>query len=246
MRARKEWLEWFRVDRDLPTHPKILRLAQAAGWSRHEAIGRLVEFWAWVARYAPYGTFTEAEAGAARSLGLPVDDLIASAFIERANSDSWRVRNWYDFNGKAIRERARKRRGDSEEKTSLPPTFSGPTGRDGTGRDDTERRSLEDSPPRATPAAPKGATFIRPTLAEVTAYCRERALAGFPAVKPQAWLDHYTANGWKVGKNAMKDWRASVRTWERNGHGNSNGPSAGGKLSARQIYELSQRMEAKS
>ena len=34
---------------------------------------------------------------------------------------------------------------------------------------------------------------------------------------PQAWLDHYTANGWRVGRNAMKDWRAAVRTWERNG-----------------------------
>ena len=29
------------------------------------------------------------------------------------------------------------------------------------------------------------------------------------------WFDYYTANGWKVGKNAMKDWRAAVRTWER-------------------------------
>ena len=31
----------------------------------------------------------------------------------------------------------------------------------------------------------------------------------------QRFVDHYTANGWKVGKNSMKDWKAAVRTWER-------------------------------
>jgi len=58
--------------------------------------------------------------------------------------------------------------------------------------------------------------FQKPTLEEVTAYCRERA----KGVNPEAWLDHYEANGWKVGKNSMKDWKAAVRTWERNGFSN--------------------------
>jgi hypothetical protein len=30
------------------------------------------------------------------------------------------------------------------------------------------------------------------------------------------FYDHYEANGWKIGKNSMKDWKASVRTWEPN------------------------------
>lgn len=53
------------------------------------------------------------------------------------------------------------------------------------------------------------------SVEEVRAYCVERG----NDVDPQAWFDHYTANGWKVGKNAMKDWKAAVRTWERNGVG---------------------------
>ena len=53
--------------------------------------------------------------------------------------------------------------------------------------------------------------FTPPTLEEVTAYCQERQ----NNVDPQRWLDHYTSNGWKVGKNPMKDWKAAVRTWER-------------------------------
>lgn len=56
-----------------------------------------------------------------------------------------------------------------------------------------------------------GTHFQKPTIAEVAAYCQERA----KGVDPQAWLDHYEANGWKVGKNPMKNWRAAVRTWER-------------------------------
>ena len=53
--------------------------------------------------------------------------------------------------------------------------------------------------------------FTQPTLEEVTAYCEERG----NSVDPQRFIDYYTANGWKVGKNPMKDWRAAVRTWER-------------------------------
>lgn len=55
--------------------------------------------------------------------------------------------------------------------------------------------------------------FTPPTVEEVAAYCRERG----NHVDPQRWFDYYTANGWKVGRNAMKDWKACVRTWERQG-----------------------------
>jgi hypothetical protein len=35
-------------------------------------------------------------------------------------------------------------------------------------------------------------------------------------VDPERFFAYYESNGWKVGRNAMKDWRAAVRTWERN------------------------------
>jgi hypothetical protein len=52
--------------------------------------------------------------------------------------------------------------------------------------------------------------FIPPTLDEFKAYCKERN----NDVSPSKWFAHYESNGWKVGKNPMKDWRAAVRTWE--------------------------------
>jgi hypothetical protein len=53
----------------------------------------------------------------------------------------------------------------------------------------------------------------RPSLEEVKIYCRERR----NSVDPEKWFDHYSANGWRVGRNPMRDWKAAVRTWERNG-----------------------------
>jgi DNA replication protein DnaD len=54
--------------------------------------------------------------------------------------------------------------------------------------------------------------FSPPTLEDVRAYCQER----HNDVDAQRFIDYYTSNGWQVGKNKMRDWKAAVRTWERN------------------------------
>ena len=63
--------------------------------------------------------------------------------------------------------------------------------------------------------------FTPPTVEEVQAYCRERQ----NNVDPQRFIDYYTARGWLIGKNKMKDWKAAVRTWERSGYNNSSSRS---------------------
>ena len=55
--------------------------------------------------------------------------------------------------------------------------------------------------------------FVVPTAEEVAAYCRERG----NNVDAQRFVDFYTSKGWQIGKEPMRDWRACVRTWERNG-----------------------------
>lgn len=66
--------------------------------------------------------------------------------------------------------------------------------------------------PSGSPA-PKRTRFIKPSLADVKAYCEERG----NNVDPERFINYYEANGWHVGKNPMKDWQAAVRTWEQNG-----------------------------
>ena len=55
--------------------------------------------------------------------------------------------------------------------------------------------------------------FKKPTLEEVKAYCLERK----NSIDAESFIDYYEANGWKVGRNSMKDWKAAVRTWEKRG-----------------------------
>ena len=62
----------------------------------------------------------------------------------------------------------------------------------------------------------KAKRFIPPSLAEVQAYCIERN----NFVDAEKFINHYTSNGWMVGKNKMKDWKAAIRTWEKSDFNN--------------------------
>lgn len=54
--------------------------------------------------------------------------------------------------------------------------------------------------------------FKIPDLDEVRNYCLERK----NNVNAEKWYAYYSSNGWKVGKNSMKDWKAAIITWENN------------------------------
>lgn len=83
--------------------------------------------------------------------------------------------------------------------------------------------------------------FTPPTPEEVQEYCNERK----NNIDGQGFCDYYQSNGWMVGKNKMKDWKAAVRTWERNNKNNNGKQSIStntrattgksGKISAHQI-----------
>lgn len=60
--------------------------------------------------------------------------------------------------------------------------------------------------------AKKVARFIPPTVDEVQAYCEERK----NGVDARCFVDFYESKNWVVGKAKMKNWKAAVRTWERN------------------------------
>ena len=64
----------------------------------------------------------------------------------------------------------------------------------------------------------KSSRFIPPTVEEVREYCLERG----NNVDAQCFVDFYSSKGWYVGKSKMKDWKASVRTWEKRRQVDSN------------------------
>lgn len=61
--------------------------------------------------------------------------------------------------------------------------------------------------------------FVPPSVEEVSTYCLSRC----NDVDPERFVDFYSAKGWMVGKNKMKDWKACVRTWEQRQKGESHG-----------------------
>lgn len=74
--------------------------------------------------------------------------------------------------------------------------------------------------------------FVPPSCEEVKTYCAERN----NGIDPEAWINHYQAKGWMIGKTKMKDWKAAVRTWERNNFNESrNRPSP--QADTRKKYE---------
>lgn len=92
-----------------------------------------------------------------------------------------------------------------------------------------ESDGVSDEPPVAKPPRTR---FVPPSIEEVEAYCKERN----NNVDPERFIDYYTSNGWVVGKNKMKDWKAAVRTWEKSGYNrkeSNNGQNSGNSQKVR-------------
>lgn len=64
---------------------------------------------------------------------------------------------------------------------------------------------------REREAKKKRRRFTPPTAEEIRAYCEEK---GF-RIDTERFIDYYSSNGWKVGKNSMKSWKAAVNNWHR-------------------------------
>lgn len=58
----------------------------------------------------------------------------------------------------------------------------------------------------------KRKSFVVPTVEEVSAYCKERN----NNIDAQYFWDYQSSRGWLIGKAPMKDWKAAIRTFEKN------------------------------
>ena len=59
--------------------------------------------------------------------------------------------------------------------------------------------------------------FIKPSIDELKTYMTEIGMTDVS----EKWFDYYESNGWLVGKNKMKNWKAAVRTWKNNNLSNN-------------------------
>ena len=120
-------------------------------------------------------------------------------------------------------ERARKQK-EIKQKSMVKPLIS---------REDKDKEKDNDKdkdkdkyiymggkPPEAP--APKAHIYIQPpSLEEIRSYCQERG----NQVDPEYFYHYYQSNGWRVGKNPMRDWKAAVCAWETNGMAQKMAPA---------------------
>lgn len=82
---------------------------------------------------------------------------------------------------------------------------------------------IPDSKPDSKPDTKNNSSgltrFRKPSVEEIRAYCLERG----NHIDAERFYDYYEARGWHIGKQGMKDWKAAVRTWERNGRNDTGG-----------------------
>lgn len=85
-------------------------------------------------------------------------------------------------------------------------------GKDSIGKVSIDKNSIVKDSKRESVRGEKTKRFIPPSVEEVEQYCLERS----NNIDAQSFIDFYESKGWMIGKNKMKDWKAAVRTWERN------------------------------
>ena len=64
------------------------------------------------------------------------------------------------------------------------------------------------------PVKEKKTAFVKPTVVEIYDYACEKLSDKDALAFTEKFHAHYEANGWKVGRNPMKDWKAAVRKWD--------------------------------
>lgn len=122
-----------------------------------------------------------------------------------------------DYTAKLVRKKI-------DETPELPDVGESPTNSEKVPLDkiriDKNRldKNISKTPKKSSPKK-----FIKPDLESIEEYFRERDHFN-PKAIAEKFLNHYESNGWKVGKNPMKDWKAAVRTWMGNEKNQSNAP----------------------
>jgi hypothetical protein len=74
-----------------------------------------------------------------------------------------------------------------------------------------KKESGGDAPPVVD--KPPVAKFKKPTIAELELHA---AKIGLPVDEVDKFLNYYESNGWRVGRNPMKKWEASLVNWKNN------------------------------
>jgi hypothetical protein len=202
-------MTWIKMRTDLAADPAVIGIASALDIHEDLVVGKLHRFWAWAdAQLRDGNAPSVTEKWIDRYVDLPgFTRAMQNVGWLTVNEGGISIPNFDRHNGQTAKTRAltaaRVRNARSVTK-ALP-----------------EKRREEEKKEKKEDVAGQS-RFTPPTLAEVAAFIRTNALL----VDPAEFVDHYTGNGWKIGKTSMRDWHATARNWHRRAVKEGNGPAS--------------------
>lgn len=220
--------KWFSHDADALDDPKIILMVSQLGMEGYGLYWMLVEFLSKQPGYIlpvclieplsrRYGISKEKLEAIINNYGLFEfydNNFLSPSLMRRMDAYEKRV----NINRSNALQGWKARKGEAKE---LPPHNNGNTTAMQSQSDPNairEEKSREDKIREEKKKEER--TVVPPSLEMVSAYCKERG----NNINPQTFIDFYSSKGWLVGKARMKDWQATVRTWE--GRDQSSGARA--------------------
>jgi hypothetical protein len=190
--------DWIKMRKDLREDPAVILISDSVGLDEDAVVGKLHRIWCWADSQLRDGNaHSVTQSWLDRFIGV-------TGFAQAMQRAGWLVvsddglsfPNFDRHNGQTAKARAltssRVRQHRLRKCNAPSVTESLP-----------EKRREENKRERAR------ATFTPPTTEQVAAFASEHSLQ----INATAFVDHYTSNGWCVGRSGMKDWKAAVRRW---------------------------------
>lgn len=127
----------------------------------------------------------------------------------------YRISNWEKYQNieglERIREQTRLRVAKHRKKQKLLSCNVTVTQGNATEEERRKKNKKEDKEKDIADKPQRSPKFIKPSLEEIKSYCNERK----NNIDAEKFYHHYESNGWMVGRNKMKAWKAAVITWEK-------------------------------
>jgi hypothetical protein len=210
--------DWIPIRTDLDEDPAVVGIASILNVSETQVIGWLWKFWSVASRQTtngllPYFTLNKVDGIVGRQ-GFAAA-LEAVAWLHR-RSDSLEIPNfehWLSESAKKRFQEAVKKRKQRLKNVPLVEGQMSPKSGDKKGTPVLSSPVLSSFEKEKGGVGEKGKTFCKPSIEEVKAYCLERK----NEVDAERFIAYYESNGWRVGRNPMKSWKAAICSWEKNG-----------------------------
>lgn len=212
---------WLKLHKDFFQRKEIKRLRKIAGGDTYTIIYLKMLLRSIMSDGKLY--FDGLEDNFASELALDLDEkeenvqitiqyLLKSGLIEMCSDEEYYLPDTKDSTGcetaAASRMRRCRAKKDKLERNNVTQMLQSCYGEI---EKEIEKETEKEIDTKANKSPTKAKRFVKPTLSEIEQYCIERN----NNVNAEQFFDYYESNGWKVGKNSMKDWKAAVRTWER-------------------------------